>query len=153
MKAPPGGQNPTLPADPTAGLAMPTLRPARRYDTPPAAPPRPRPGRTSSHSGRVPPRPGGRAARRRARRAASQPTTMAGSNQPGRYDNKDQTSRAGPNTLADGPVKPDTPSITDTLNGYSVIQAEDIDQVLSLAGAHPYLNQGHEYSIEIYSLP
>jgi hypothetical protein len=38
------------------------------------------------------------------------------------------------------------------LNGYSVIQADDLDQVLSLVELHPYLRLGDEYSIEIHSL-
>jgi hypothetical protein len=39
------------------------------------------------------------------------------------------------------------------LNGYSIIQAEDIDDVLSLVKDHPFLTHGHECSIEIFSLP
>jgi hypothetical protein len=39
------------------------------------------------------------------------------------------------------------------LNGYSIIQAEHIDDVRSLVKDHPYLTHGHEYSIEVYSLP
>jgi hypothetical protein len=39
------------------------------------------------------------------------------------------------------------------LNGYSIIQAEDIDDVLNLVKDHPFLTHGHEHSIEIYSLP
>ncbi len=39
------------------------------------------------------------------------------------------------------------------LNGYSIIRAEDVDDVLSLVKDHPFLTHGHEYSVEIYSLP
>jgi hypothetical protein len=39
------------------------------------------------------------------------------------------------------------------LNGYSVIQAEDMDEALGLVSDHPYLAQGREYSIEVYLLP
>ena len=39
------------------------------------------------------------------------------------------------------------------LNGYSIIQAEDIDHVRSLVENHPFLMHGLEYSIEVYSLP
>jgi hypothetical protein len=39
------------------------------------------------------------------------------------------------------------------LNGYSVIQAEDINEALGLVKDHPYLAQGRGYSIEAYRLP
>jgi hypothetical protein len=39
------------------------------------------------------------------------------------------------------------------LNGYSIIQANDISDVLRLVKDHPNLALGHEYWIEIYSLP
>ena len=39
------------------------------------------------------------------------------------------------------------------LNGYSIIQAEDMDEALGLVKDHPYLAQGREYSIEAYLLP
>jgi hypothetical protein len=39
------------------------------------------------------------------------------------------------------------------LNGYSIIQAEGIDDVLRLVKHHPYLTHGPEYSIEAYFLP
>jgi hypothetical protein len=38
------------------------------------------------------------------------------------------------------------------LNGYSVVQAADSDEVVSLAKDHPYLTQGGQHSIEVYSL-
>jgi hypothetical protein len=38
------------------------------------------------------------------------------------------------------------------LNGYSIVLAEDADEVLGLAKDHPFLNQGDQYSIEVYSL-
>jgi len=39
------------------------------------------------------------------------------------------------------------------LNGYSIIQAGDVDEALRLIGDHPYLTEGREYSIEIHLLP
>ena len=39
------------------------------------------------------------------------------------------------------------------LNGYSVIQAEDVNEALGLVKDHPYLAQGRGYSIEAYRLP
>jgi hypothetical protein len=45
-----------------------------------------------------------------------------------------------------------TSDSTAHLNGYSVIQADDLDQVLSLMRLHPYLRLGDEYSIEIHSV-
>jgi hypothetical protein len=39
------------------------------------------------------------------------------------------------------------------LNGYSVIQAEDLNEALGLVKDHPYLAQGRGYSIEAYRLP
>jgi hypothetical protein len=38
------------------------------------------------------------------------------------------------------------------LNGYSMIQAEDVDDALRLIGDHPYLAEGREYSVEIHLL-
>jgi len=46
-----------------------------------------------------------------------------------------------------------TSSSATHLNGYSIVQAEDTNDVLSLVKDHPYLAQGEEYSIEVYSLP
>jgi hypothetical protein len=45
-----------------------------------------------------------------------------------------------------------TKSSTAQLNGYSVIQADDLDQALSLMRLHPYLKLGDDYSIEIHSI-
>ena len=39
------------------------------------------------------------------------------------------------------------------LNGYSIIQAADMDEALGLVRDHPYLAQGRGYSIEAYLLP
>jgi hypothetical protein len=39
------------------------------------------------------------------------------------------------------------------LNGYSIIQAGDVDDALRLIGDHPYLAEGREYSVEIHLLP
>ena len=58
--------------------------------------------------------------------------------------------------MADGRVLHGDGSTTGSithLNGYSIIQAKDIDDVLSLVKDHPYLTLGHEYSIEAYFLP
>jgi hypothetical protein len=47
-----------------------------------------------------------------------------------------------------------TSDSTTDFNGYSVIQAENIDEVLNLAKDHPFLFLGHgEYSVEIFELP
>jgi len=45
-----------------------------------------------------------------------------------------------------------TEGSTTQLNGYSVIQADDLDQALGLVRPHPYLKPGDEYSIEIHSI-
>jgi hypothetical protein len=39
------------------------------------------------------------------------------------------------------------------LNGYSMIQAKDINAVISLVKDHPFLSLGNEYSVEIFELP
>ncbi len=40
------------------------------------------------------------------------------------------------------------------LNGYSIVQTEDVDDVITLAKEHPYLSLGSgEYSIEIFESP
>jgi hypothetical protein len=39
------------------------------------------------------------------------------------------------------------------VNGYSIIQAGDVDEALRLIGDHPYLAEGREYSVEIHLLP
>ncbi|SRR6266516_3743039 len=46
-----------------------------------------------------------------------------------------------------------TGSAATCLNGYSIIQAEDINEALGLVKDHPYLAQGRGYSIEAYLLP
>jgi hypothetical protein len=38
------------------------------------------------------------------------------------------------------------------LNGYSIVHAEDTNDLLRLVGDHPYQTLGEEYSIEAYSL-
>ncbi len=41
-----------------------------------------------------------------------------------------------------------------TLNGYSIVQAEDVEDVIRLVKDHPYLSLGNgEYSIEIFESP
>ena len=39
-----------------------------------------------------------------------------------------------------------------SLNGYSIIQAEDRGEALSLLHDHPYLSLGNEYTVEIFDL-
>ena len=46
-----------------------------------------------------------------------------------------------------------TSSSAASLNGYSIIQANDRNDVISLAKGHPFLSNGSEYSIEIFELP
>jgi hypothetical protein len=46
-----------------------------------------------------------------------------------------------------------TGETTTRLNGYGIIQADDLDQALDLVRDHPYLAQGRGYSVEVYSLP
>jgi len=46
-----------------------------------------------------------------------------------------------------------TGSAATGLNGYSIIQAENIDQALGLVADHPYLAQGRAYAVEAYLLP
>ncbi len=41
-----------------------------------------------------------------------------------------------------------------TLNGYSIVQAENVDDVISLVKDHPFLTLGTgEYAVEIFELP
>ena len=80
---------------PTSVLEMPTILAARRYDSPSSGTAATASKRTSNESGGVPPWPGGRDGSRWARRAASQASTAAGSDERGQYDNGDQTSQAG----------------------------------------------------------
>ena len=40
-----------------------------------------------------------------------------------------------------------------SLNGYSIVQAEDSNAALELVQDHPYLAQGNGYAIEIFELP
>ena len=57
--------------------------------------------------------------------------------------------------MADGRVlhgDGSTSGATTRLNGYSIVQAESVDDVLSLVKDHPYQALGSEYSIEAYSL-
>ena len=39
-----------------------------------------------------------------------------------------------------------------SLNGYSIIQAEDRDEALHLLQNHPYFSPGNEYTVEIFAL-
>ena len=45
-----------------------------------------------------------------------------------------------------------TTGSTTHLNGYSIIQAEDRGEALSLLHDHPYLSLGNEYTVEIFDL-
>ena len=45
-----------------------------------------------------------------------------------------------------------TSGATTRLNGCSIVQAESVNDVLSLVKDHPYQALGREYSIEAYSL-
>ena len=57
--------------------------------------------------------------------------------------------------MADGRVlhgDGSTSGSTTRLNGYSIVQAEDVKDVLSLVKDHPYQALGREYWIETYSL-
>jgi hypothetical protein len=38
------------------------------------------------------------------------------------------------------------------VNGYTLIQADHIDEALGLVSDHPYLAQGREYSAEVHAL-
>jgi len=51
-------------------------------------------------------------------------------------------------------LRPDgsTRGSTTHLNGYSIVQAEDVTDVLSVVKDHPYQALGSRYSIEAYSL-
>ncbi len=41
-----------------------------------------------------------------------------------------------------------------TLNGYSIVQAENVDDMIGVAKDHPFLSLGTgEYTIEIFELP
>ncbi len=58
--------------------------------------------------------------------------------------------------MADGLVLHDDGSASGSaarLNGYSIIQAENIAHVRTLVNDHPNLALGHKYTIEVYSLP
>ncbi len=40
-----------------------------------------------------------------------------------------------------------------SLNGYSIIEADDMDGALKLLRDHPYLSAGDEYTIEVFEIP
>lgn len=42
---------------------------------------------------------------------------------------------------------------TVTLNGYSIVQAEDSDGLRALVEDHPYLKLGNNYTIEAFEVP
>ena len=63
------------------------------------------------------------------------------------------TDRGSP--MADGRVLHRDGTISGSatrLNGYSIVQAEDVNDLLGLVKDHPYQALGGEYSIEAYSL-
>src|SRR5215218_5183480 len=107
MKLPSGWQKPTAASSPssrsmlspTSVLEIPTMRPARRYDSPSSSTAATASRRISSGSGGVPPRPGGAGGARWARRAASQSSTVAGSDERGQYDDTGPDLLAGFETL------------------------------------------------------
>jgi hypothetical protein len=100
MKVPSGWQKPRAASGPssrsrlssTSVLEMATMRAARRYGSPSSSSAATASRRTSNDSGGVPPVPGGRDGSRWARRAASQASTAAGSDERGQYDNGGQPS-------------------------------------------------------------
>lgn len=58
--------------------------------------------------------------------------------------------------MIDGFVVHSDGTATDTatsLNGYSIIRAEDRDEALDLVGDHPFLALGDEYTIEAFEVP
>src|SRR5689334_17022384 len=52
-------------------------------------------------------------------------------------------------------VLPEGDPVSSTLgvNGYSIVQAENVEELQSLIREHPYLKQGAGYSIEIFEQP
>jgi hypothetical protein len=57
--------------------------------------------------------------------------------------------RNGQSVRSDGTLADSAP----TLNGFSLIEAEDFDTARTLVEDHPYLSLGAEYSIDIYEVP
>jgi YCII-related domain len=58
--------------------------------------------------------------------------------------------------MANGFVLHSDGTTTDTaasLNGYSIIRADDRDQALGLLRDHPFLALGREYVIEVFEVP
>src|SRR5215216_1930941 len=122
MKLPSGWQKPRAASgpssrsrlSPTSVLEMPTARPARRYDSPSSSTAATASRRTSNASGGVPPWPGGRGG---ARRAASQASTCAGSEERGQYDKgtRPPGGRETPCPWSGPRQRPAAQAITDTL--------------------------------------
>jgi hypothetical protein len=46
-----------------------------------------------------------------------------------------------------------TSETASSLNGYSIIRAEDRDEALDLVKSHPFLGLGPEYTIEVFEVP
>jgi hypothetical protein len=46
-----------------------------------------------------------------------------------------------------------TTTTATSLNGYSIIRADDRDQALELLRNHPFLAPGREYAIEVFEVP
>src|SRR5215217_4005500 len=130
MKLPSGWQKPRAASgpssrsrlSPTSVLEMPTARPARRYDSPSSRTAATASRRTSNASGGVPPWPGGRGGARWARRAASQASTCAGSEERGQYDKgtRPPGGRETPCPWSGPRQRPAAQAITDTLIGEDV---------------------------------
>src|SRR5215217_842871 len=131
MKLPSGWQKPRAASgpssrsrlSPTSVLEMPTARPARRYDSPSSRTAATASRRTSNASGGVPPWPGGRGGARWARRAASQASTCAGSEERGQYDKgtRPPGGRETPCPWSGPRQRPAAQAITDTLTTMAVL--------------------------------
>jgi hypothetical protein len=46
-----------------------------------------------------------------------------------------------------------TSATAGSFNGYSLVNARDREEALSLIGDHPFLSQGSEYSIHVFEIP
>jgi hypothetical protein len=59
--------------------------------------------------------------------------------------------------MPDGCVVHSDGSVSDrdaiTLNGYSVVEAEDLDAARDLVKDHPLFAAGEDYAVEIYAIP
>jgi hypothetical protein len=46
-----------------------------------------------------------------------------------------------------------TTTTATSLNGYSILRADDRDEALGLLGDHPFVAPGREYAIEVFEVP